>query len=306
MPVQEAADEQRGERRDTTTDLPRVLTAESRASQSSRTELLRLMLLARSLEGRVLAIRNGAAAGHRRRARGRGSEALVGAAAVLGPEDRLFAPDRYLSAHLARGLPPETFLLRCLGSRGEAPEADAWTVGYASPGSELIDMAAGAALALQLRGADGVAMAIVPGECYVTGHAAEALRAARPRKLPLVVVVEASPTVELADRPDDEVDLSDVEAIGAAARKSVEDARHGDGPGLLLCAASRQAAGGPLVNGAPIADPIERELKRMAVNATTRELLRPLRREVRAEVRDAMRRARSLDAYWRRQGISTA
>lgn len=262
------------------------------------TDLVRTMLLARGLERRA----QQAQLGPRSRpgpTRGRGSEAIaVGAASALGPEDRLFASDRYLAAHLARGLSPEDYLLRCLG--GESPRTAAGGIGFASPGGELVDLAAGAALALQLRNSDGVAMALVPSEDYRAGRCDQALRTATYRRLPFVLVVEG-----VVDAPADPephvVEALELETIAATTRAAVETARSGDAPAMVICDDRLPADAD--VHGDPdeAADPIRRELRRLACNVATRQLIKPLRNDVSATVREADRRARLMRTGFRRQ-----
>ena len=256
--------------------------------QPVHTDLVRLMLLARGLERRArqahLGPRSRASA-----ARGRGSEAFaVGAASALGPQDRLFASDRYLAAHLTRGLAPEDFLVRCLG--GTTPRTTDDTVGFASPGGELVDLAAGAALALQLRESNGVALTLVPGEAYRGGQCDQALRAARSRGLPLVMVIEGSvePPADVESRV---VQAHKVEIIASAVRGAVRSVRNGDAPVVVICDDSRSPDESALGDG-DSRDPIRRELHRLACNAATRELIVPLRDEVSVRVRAAEKRAR--------------
>ncbi len=258
------------------------------------TDLVRLMLLARGLERRALDSHLGPASRHGRM-RGLGAEAVaVGAAAALGPDDRLFAPDRYLAAHLTRGLAAEDYLVRCLGGDGRVQARAGDAIGFASPGNELIDLAAGAALALQLRDAPGVAMALVPAEAYESGRCDHAIRAATSRRLPLVAVIEGP-----AAPPEGNGGVADglaVEAVSSAARTAVGEARAGGGPVILVC---RDDDSGDRDNGER--DPIRRELRWLACNAATRPLIAPLRDDVAARINAADRRAKLLLSRARRR-----
>ena len=261
-----------------------------------------MMLLARGLERRA----QQAHLGSRSRpgpTRGRGSEAFaVGAASALGSQDRLFASDRYLAAHLTRGLAPEDFLVRCLG--GTTPRTTDDTVGFASPGGELVDLAAGAALALQLRDSDGVALTLVPGEAYRGGQCDQALRAARSRGLPLVMVVEGSvePPPDVESRV---VRAPEVEIIASAVRGAVRSVRNGNAPVVVICDDSQPPDDSALGDGDNSRDPIRRELHRLACNVATRELIVPLRNEVSARVRAAEKRARLVRTGLRRESAVT-
>jgi TPP-dependent pyruvate/acetoin dehydrogenase alpha subunit len=220
----------------TDAQLQRVATSEA---PLARLEAARLAVLARALERKAIAIgmRNGAAQGPS--VRGPGSEAFgVGAASALHPGDRLFAPDRFLCAHLARGLEPEDFLARRLGGRCRFADGqrEPGSAGWASSGKELLDLAAGAALALRLRdGVELVSMALVPADAYASSGCDRALEAARFRELPLVLMVEAGADLEATGPALEVRDSTDVEAVFDGAAAAVASARAGYGPETVIC-----------------------------------------------------------------------
>jgi len=269
--------------------------------QLVHTDLVRMMLLARALERRA----QRAHLGPRSRpgpTRGRGSEAFaVGAASALGEDDRLFASDRYLAAHLARGLPPEDYLVRCLGGTS-ARATDA--IGFASPGAELVDLAAGAALALQLRDSDGVAMALVPADAYRGGRCDQAIHTATSRRLPLVIVIEG-PVDPPPGADARVVQAQEVEVVASAVRGAVREVRGGEAPAVVICD-DRPPADDAFSDPDEPRDPIKRELRRMACNVATRELIGPLRSDVRVRVRAAERRARLTRSGFRHRPAGAA
>jgi 2-oxoisovalerate dehydrogenase E1 component alpha subunit len=278
-----AADVRPGERNMSDPERQPVATSNG---HSVHIERVRLMLLARALEQRAIALgaRNGAAG--TRMVHVRGSEAFgVGSASALQPGDRLFASNCYLSAHLARGLEPGDFLARCLGRRGHSV-GEPGSAGWASRGTGLVDLAAGAALALRLRDGDGlVSMVLVPGEAYASGQCDQALRAARSRELALVLMVEAPEELQVSGPALEVSDAADVDAVFNGAVAAVASARAGDGPQTVMCRRPRVAAGAPAAIGD--ADPVTRALHRLASNPEAHGLFGPLRRDVVAAVRAA-------------------
>jgi TPP-dependent pyruvate/acetoin dehydrogenase alpha subunit len=201
-------------------------------------ERVRLMLLARALERRAVALASPNRGAVTPFPVG-GSEAFaVGSASALGPGDRLFAPDLYLSAHLARGLEPDDFLARRLGGRCRSGEGlrEPGSAGWTSSGKELIELAAGAALALRLRDDVGlVSMALVPADAYASGMCDRALEAARFRELPLVVMVEAGADLQASGPALEIWDSTDVELVLNGAAAAVAEARAGYGPETVIC-----------------------------------------------------------------------
>jgi len=196
------------------------------------------VLLARALERRADALRTRLGPAVSTAVEPPGSEAFaVGSASALRAGDRLFAPDRYLSAHLARGLEPDDFLARRLGGRGRpGDEREPGSAGWVSSGTELIDLAAGAALALRLRDdADLVSMALVPGDAYASGRCDRALRAGASRGLAIVLMVEAPAGLQARDPAPEVADSADVDAVFNAAAAAVASARAGFGPQTVLC-----------------------------------------------------------------------
>jgi TPP-dependent pyruvate/acetoin dehydrogenase alpha subunit len=199
---------------------------------------VRLVLLARALERRAGALRTRFGPGVTPAVEVPGPEAFaVGSASALRAGDRLFAPDRYLSAYLARELEPEDFLARRLGGRGRPGDArEPGSAGWVASGTELIDLAAGAALALRLRDdADLVSMALVPGDAYASGRCDRALRAGASRGLAIVLMVDARAPLQARDLAGEVADSTDVDAVFNAASAAVASARAGFGPQTVLC-----------------------------------------------------------------------
>jgi TPP-dependent pyruvate/acetoin dehydrogenase alpha subunit len=210
----------------------------TRNGHAAHVERVRLMLVARALEHRAIAFGTRPRAAISPAARDPGPEAFgVGSASALQVGDRLFAPDRYLSAHLVRGLDPEDFVARRLGGRRRRGDGgEPGSAGWVSSGTELIDLAAGAALALRLRdGADLVSMALVPGEAYASGQCDRALRAAAARGLALVLMVEAPAGLQARDSALEVADSADVDAVFNRAVAAVASARAGFGPQTVIC-----------------------------------------------------------------------
>jgi pyruvate dehydrogenase E1 component alpha subunit len=114
-------------------------------------------------------------------------------------------------------------------------------------------IAAGAALAAQIRGTSEVAVAFMGDAAVNEGSWHEAVNLAAVWKLPVVFVIEnnlygysvkvsdACPTPDLATRaiaygiPGEIVDGQDVLSVYDAALRAVERARGGDGPSLIEC-----------------------------------------------------------------------
>jgi TPP-dependent pyruvate/acetoin dehydrogenase alpha subunit len=113
-----------------------------------------------------------------------------------------------------------------------------------------IPIATGAALGLQLRGGDDVALCFFGEGATSTGGFAEALNVASLWKLPIVYLCENNQFVEMTpqsihvageiyrraegyDIPGVKVDGNDVEVVASVVATAVERARRGDGPTLI-------------------------------------------------------------------------
>jgi TPP-dependent pyruvate/acetoin dehydrogenase alpha subunit len=180
----------------------------------------------------------------------------AGAAAALGPQDRLIAPGRYVAAHVDRQ--PG----RSIGSRSAA--------------ADLVPMAVGAALALAERGSDGAVVTLLDEGAMAGERWSESLSLAMARRLPLVLVVEVAdattgasptpaPTPPAQSRLGGPVDAADPEAVFAAVRAAVESARRDGGPALVTCVTGGAASAARRPRGleAGIDDPIEIYARRL-------------------------------------------
>jgi TPP-dependent pyruvate/acetoin dehydrogenase alpha subunit len=226
-------------------------------------DLLRRMMLIRAFEA-ALAQRKD----HGFQLFSSGQEATsVGVCAALRPSDQLLASGRSIAAALARGLEPGLVMAELLGKSAGPNKGKAGRGHLASPEDGFfgahavvagnIAIAAGVALAAQLKGAgDVVACVFGDGACGA-GILHETLNLAALWRLPLLFVCDnnglsiATPTAaalaptRLADLaapfgiPAATVDGMDVLAVRDRAAAFVERARGGDGPAFLECRSAR-------------------------------------------------------------------
>jgi len=198
-----------------------------------------------------------------------GQEAIaVGVCANLRRTDRIVSNHRGHGHCIAKGadiarMMAELFGRRdgyCKGKGGSMHIADfdAGMLGANGIVGAGLPIAAGAAVAAQLEGSDGVAVAFFGDGATGEGPFHESLNIAALLKLPVIWVCEnnhyaADTPVEsglsarnVADlaagygMPGHIVDGNDVLAVYAAAAEAVERARAGDGPTLLECKTWRQ------------------------------------------------------------------
>jgi len=194
---------------------------------------------------------------------GRGQEGThVGAAYALRRDDSLFPTHRDLSAQLTKGLQLKRVMAQYWGridgyTRGRDGNSHigdwngsrTFTVLSNLPNG--YPVAAGAALAYQMRGESRVAMAICGDGATSNGRWHESLNVSAIKRLPVVWVVNnnqwaystpnrlefAVPTI--AERgagygmPGVRVDGNEVLDVYMAAAEAVERARNGDGPSLI-------------------------------------------------------------------------
>jgi pyruvate dehydrogenase E1 component alpha subunit len=194
---------------------------------------------------------------------GRGQEGThVGAAYALGPDDSLFPTHRDLSAQLAKGLDLKRVMAQFWG------RIDGYTRGrdgnshigdwYGSKTFTVLSnlpngypVAAGAALAYQMRGEDRVALAICGDGATSNGRWHECLNVSGIKRLPVVWVVNNNqyaystpnrsefPVPTIAERgpaygmPGYRIDGTDVLQVYSTVRQAVERARRGEGPTLV-------------------------------------------------------------------------
>lgn len=291
-------------------------------------ELLRLMLLQRLVEERVLALyRQGRIAGSVYT--GYGQEAVAaGAGLALGPDDVVCPLNRELACHLARGVTVAHVFRNFLG-RGTGPTfgrdgnmhfgvPERGIFPLVSMLGDLVPVTVGAALAFKRRGEPRVAMTFFGDGAMSTGDVHEGLNLAGVWKVPAVFVVQSNRyaystpsergmvNTNLAERieggwgiPCAQVDGTDAVAVHEAARAAVERARAGEGPQALEAltlrghghAAHDAALYVPAELRAQYPDPIERLAARLPAEEVER-----VRAEAGAEVAAGLAEAESAPA----------
>lgn len=193
---------------------------------------------------------------------GIGQEAVaVGVSACLRSSDRIFGAHRSHSHVLALGSDVRALFAEVLGkdtglSRGMGGSMHLWDGPRGFYGSVpivagTVPLAVGAALAAKLKGEDDVGVSYLGDGAVEEGVVQESLNLARMLGAPVLFVVEnnffsshmhiglrqpSNATARFAqahDIPFAMVDGNDVVAVHRAARRLVEDARAGKGPGFL-------------------------------------------------------------------------
>jgi len=194
---------------------------------------------------------------------GRGQEGThVGAAYALRPEDSLFPTHRDLSAQLTKGLDLKRVMAQFWGridgyTRGRDGNshigdwAGSKTFTVLSNLPNAYPVAAGAALAYQMRGEPRVALAICGDGATSNGRWHECLNVSGIRRLPVVWVVNNNqyaystpnpaefPVPTVAERGEAygmrgiRIDGTDVLEVYTTVRDAVERARGGEGPTLI-------------------------------------------------------------------------
>lgn len=167
-----------------------------------RLELLRLMLLHRGIEDRVMALyRQGRIAGSVYT--GRGQEAVAAAAGLaLAPHDVVAPLNRELACHLARGVTVADVFRNYLG-RGDGPTRGRdGNLHFGAPAhgvfplvsmlGNLCPVVVGAALAFKRRRERRVAMTFLGDGALSTGDAHEGLNLAGVLRVPAVFVFQAN------------------------------------------------------------------------------------------------------------------
>ncbi|WP_338142668.1 pyruvate dehydrogenase (acetyl-transferring) E1 component subunit alpha [Brevibacillus marinus] len=185
----------------------------------------------------------------------------------------------------------------CKGKGGSMHIAD-FSVGMLGANGVVgggINLAVGAALAVQLRGAKEVAVCFFGDGASNRGTFHEGLNMAAVWKLPVVFVCEnnqwasttplhhATAVTDIAQRaaayaiPGVTVDGNDVFAVHEAARQAVERARRGEGPTLLECKTYR-------IKGHFVGDPEQyRTREEVVAQLEQRDPLKKLRERILAE-----------------------
>jgi TPP-dependent pyruvate/acetoin dehydrogenase alpha subunit len=231
-------------------------------TREDRANLFRYMVMMRDCEERALSLyKQGKVPGSFYD--GRGQEAIsVGAAFVLGPQDRMCILHRDLGAHLVRGVTPDRYLGNYMGRACGVTGGKDGNMHFGDPRlgcvgmvSMLPDMAlvaCGMALAFKARREPRVAMTFFGEGSTANGQWHEAMNFAGIHRLPAVFVLEnnrfaySTPTeleyaVDPVARaatygfPGVAVDGNDVEEVFEAARVAADRARSGGGPTLIEC-----------------------------------------------------------------------
>lgn len=182
-----------------------------------------------------------------------GQEAVgVGLASAMRPEDVLLPSFREQSAMLWRGVTPVELLLYWGGDeRGSDFKGPRRDFPISIPVASHAPHAAGAALAMKLRGEKRVAVGVVGDGATSKGDFYEAINIAGIWGLPAVFVINnnqwaisvprsrqtAARTLAqkatAAGIPGDQVDGNDVVAVRDATRRALERARAGEGPSVI-------------------------------------------------------------------------
>jgi TPP-dependent pyruvate/acetoin dehydrogenase alpha subunit len=263
--------------------------------RETQLELLRLMLLQRNAEERIMALyRQGRIVGsvytgYRQEAVG----AAVGLA--LGPDDVVAPLNREQACHYARGVPVAHVLRNFLGKATGPTFGRDGNMHFGVPErgvfplvsmlGDLCPVVVGAALAFKRRREPRVALTFFGDGAMSTGDVHEALNLAGVLQVPVVFVAQSNqfaystPTrrqmvnTNLAERieggwsiPCERVDGTDATAVFSAARRAIERARAGAGPQAIEAvslrghghAAHDDARYVPAELRAQFADPIER------------------------------------------------
>jgi TPP-dependent pyruvate/acetoin dehydrogenase alpha subunit len=306
--------------------------AHKRLTREDRANLFRYMVMMRDSEERALTLyKQGKVPGSFYD--GRGQEAIsVGAAFVLGPEDRMCILHRDLGAHLVRGVTPDRYLANYMGRAGGVTggkdgnmhfgDRHLGCVGMVSMLPDMALVAAGMALAFKTRREPRVAMTFFGEGSTANGQWHEAMNFAGIHRLPVVFLLEnnrfaystpnelefAVDPVERAHTygfPGVNVDGNDVEAVFEAAREAAERARAGNGPTLIECQTMRMHGHGAhddmryvpkeMLSEWERRDPIDRYAERLATDyGFSTEEVEGIRSEVRALVDECA--AKALDS----------
>jgi pyruvate dehydrogenase E1 component alpha subunit len=197
-----------------------------------------------------------------------GQEAIAAAmGAVLRTDDQLVTTYRGLHDQLAKGVPAGPLVAEVLtrGTGVNAGKGGSMHIAHPPSGLALstgivgsgLPIAAGVALAAQLRGGDQVTVASFGDGATGTGSFHEAVNLAGLWKLPLVLLCQnnryaemtptfaAQPVAHVAERasaygiPGTTVDGNDPDAVHRAVAAAVDRAREGGGPTLVECTTFR-------------------------------------------------------------------
>lgn len=224
------------------------------------TELHRRMLVIRGFEERVAALyRDGEVPGFVHLSIGQ-EAAAVGACWPLRPSDVITSTHRGHGHCLAKGLDPLRMFAELMGKEGGSNRGRGGSMHVADPAIGIfgangvvgagLPIAAGAALAAQLRGSDDVTVAFFGDGAVAQGAFHEAVNLAAVWRLPVVFFCENNGYAEFS-RADDQhpvplerraagygiryvrVDGNDVCATAAAMEEVVGSVRRGEGPVIV-------------------------------------------------------------------------
>ena len=224
-----------------------------------RSELLRLMLLQRLVEERVLTLyRQGRIPGSVYT--GFGQEAVAaGAGLALGPDDVVAPLNRELACHFARGVTVAEVFANFLGKATGPTRGRDGNLHFGVPArgvfplvsmlGDLVPVTVGAALAFKRRREPRVAMTFFGDGAMSTGDVHEGLNLAGVLHVPAVFVIQSNgyaystPTerqmrnTNISERiaggwsiPCEQVDGTDAPMVWTVVRAAVERARAGGGP----------------------------------------------------------------------------
>jgi 2-oxoisovalerate dehydrogenase E1 component len=276
-------------------DAPTAARAPGGPSDDEMRAMYRALLLPRVIEDKMLALlRRGQLS---KWFSGVGQEAVsVGLVAALRDDDWILPAHRNLGVFTGRGFDLDMLFRQLLGREGPLTggrdrtfhfgDLDHHVVGMISHLGAMVPVAAGLALAAQLRGEDRVAAVLIGDGASSEGDVHEAMNLAAVWKLSVLFVIEnnqwglSTPVsdqyacVDLVDRaagygmPGELVDGNDVLAVREACERAAARGRAGKGPTLLECKTFRmrgheEASGNDYVPASQIAawvarDPIDR------------------------------------------------
>jgi TPP-dependent pyruvate/acetoin dehydrogenase alpha subunit len=301
--------------------------------RETRVELLRLMLLQRYAEERIMTLyRQGRIVGSVYT--GYMQEAVgAGAGLALGPDDVVAPLNREQACHYARGVPVAHVLRNFLGKATGPTFGRDGNMHFGVPErgvfplvsmlGDLCPVVVGAALAFKRRGEPRVALTFFGDGAMSTGDVHEALNLAGVLHVPAVFVVQSNqfaystPTrrqmvnTNLAERirggwsiPCERVDGTDAIAVFRAARDAIERARAGAGPQALDAvtlrghghAAHDDARYVPAELRAGFGDPVERLAARLLDDGMVAADVESVRARAASEVAAALAEAEAAPA----------
>ena len=302
-------------------------------TRETRLELLRLMLLQRFAEERIMALyRQGRIPGSVYT--GYMQEAVAaGAGLALGPDDVVAPLNREQACHYARGLTPADVFRNFLGKADGPTFGRDGNMHFGFPSrnvfplvsmlGNLVPVAVGAALAFKRRGEPRVAMTFFGDGAMSVGDVHEGLNLAGVWRVPAVFVIQSNRyaystpselqmvNTNIAERIEGgwsitcfRVDGTDAIAVHESVRVAVEEARAGGGPRAVEAltlrghghAAHDDARYVPTDLRARFGDPIERLVVRLLADGVQKADVDAVRASAAAEVAAALEEAEAAPA----------